>query len=178
MGTMHTQPQFGAIPSIAPLTPANQQAVEARGSAREQDPEDATAEPEVPPSRTRRWLERQAERVGRSKLNLLSQKRKAVVAELRRIPDRMQKITNQARLVLELSDDFRAGTYRSISWVSIAIAAACLVYAVSPSDIVPDAIPALGALDDMVVLTLAMRFLERDLRAYCRFKGYPESQYF
>jgi hypothetical protein len=35
-----------------------------------------------------------------------------------------------------------------------------------------------GALDDMVVLTLAMRFLERDPRVYCRFKGYPESQYF
>jgi hypothetical protein len=30
----------------------------------------------------------------------------------------------------------------------------------------------------MVVLTLAMRFLESDLRAYCRFKGYPEAEYF
>ena len=173
MATMHTQPQLRAVPAIGPARPVNEQ-VEAR-EEKESQPE--STQPEAP-SRTRRWLERQAERVGRSKLNLLGQKRKAVAAELRRIPDRMQKITNQARLVLELSDDFRSGTYRSISWVSIAIAAACLVYAVSPSDIVPDVIPALGALDDMVVLTLAMRFLERDLRAYCRFKGYPESQYF
>ncbi len=172
MATMHTQPQLRAVSPIGAgaLTnrPSNEQALAA-------EPVEAG---EVAPSRARRWLERQAERVGRSKLNLLGQKRKAVVAELRRIPDRMQKVTNQARLVLELSDDFRSGAYRSISWVSIAIAAACLVYAVSPSDIVPDALPALGALDDMVVLTLAMRFLERDLRAYCRFKGYPERQYF
>jgi uncharacterized membrane protein YkvA (DUF1232 family) len=166
MATM-THPQFGAIPTIGP----RKHAAEA--------PEPPQAAPaQEPSSRTRRWLERQAERFGRSKLNLLSKQRRAVVAELRRIPERMQKVTNQARLVLELADDFRAGAYRSISWVSIAVAAGCLVYAVSPGDIVPDALPVLGALDDMVVLTLAMRFLERDLRAYCRFKGYAESEYF
>ena len=49
---------------------------------------------------------------------------------------------------------------------------------VSPADVVPDSLPGLGAVDDMVVLTLAMRFLERDLRAYCQARGYPESDYF
>lgn len=167
MGTLQTHPQFGAIPTIGPRKPAvDVPETPAVGPAHE------------PASRTRRWLERQAERIGRSKLNLLSKQRKAVVAELRGIPERMQKVTNQARLVLELADDFRSGSYRSISWVSIAVAAACLVYAVSPGDIVPDALPVLGALDDMVVLTLAMRFLEKDLRAYCRFKGYSENDYF
>ena len=165
MGTMHTHPQFGVVSNIAPrkdqsVLPSAEETLQGT------------------PSRVKRWLERTAERIGRPKLYILGKQRKAVVAELRRIPDRMQKVTNQARLVLELSDDFRSGSYRSISWVSIAIAAACLVYAVSPSDIVPDALPALGAIDDMVVLTLAMRFLERDLRAYCRFKGYPERDYF
>lgn len=172
MATMHTQPHLRAV------SPTGVGALTKHPSDERAQAAEPVETREVSPSRARRWLERQAERVGRSKLNLLGQKRKAVVAELRRIPDRMQKITNQARLVLELSDDFRSGAYRSISWVSMAIAAACLVYAVSPSDIVPDVIPALGALDDMVVLTLAMRFLERDLRAYCRFKGYAESQYF
>jgi uncharacterized membrane protein YkvA (DUF1232 family) len=166
MGTIHTHPQSGVIPSKAAPEQVSHET------------ETASPDANAPTSAGKGWLERFAERIGRPKLQILSKQRKAVVAELRRIPDRMQKVTNQARLVLELADDFRSGTYRSISWVSIAIAAGCLVYAVSPSDIVPDAIPALGAIDDMVVLTLAMRFLERDLRAYCRFKGYPELDYF
>jgi hypothetical protein len=33
-------------------------------------------------------------------------------------------------------------------------------------------------LDDMVVITVAMRFLEKDLRAYCRHKGFDEKEYF
>jgi uncharacterized membrane protein YkvA (DUF1232 family) len=168
---MQTHPQLIAIPSVGSHKPAAEVAEEVLEAP-------AAASTHQPTSRTKRWLERQAERFGRSKLNLLSKQRKAVVAELRRIPERMQKVTNQARLVLELADDFRSGGYRSISWVSIAVATACLVYAVSPGDIVPDALPVLGALDDMVVLTLAMRFLEKDLRAYCRFKGYAESEYF
>jgi uncharacterized membrane protein YkvA (DUF1232 family) len=124
------------------------------------------------------WKEKLAKRFGRPQLEKLFEKRKLITNELRKIPDRMQKVTNQARLVMELTDDFRSGRYRSISWLSIAVGAACLVYAVSPGDVIPDALPGVGALDDMVVLTLAMRFLEKDLRAYARSKGYDEKQYF
>jgi uncharacterized membrane protein YkvA (DUF1232 family) len=122
--------------------------------------------------------ERLARRWGKRLLEGLFSKRRAIIAELRAIPERMQKVTNQARLMMELADDFRSGRYRRISWVSIAIAAAALVYAVSPADVVPDALPGLGAFDDMVVLTVAMHLVERDLKAYCRFRGYSESDYF
>jgi uncharacterized membrane protein YkvA (DUF1232 family) len=122
--------------------------------------------------------ERLARRWGKRLLEGLFSKRKAIIAELRSIPERMQKVTNQARLMMELADDFRSGRYRQISWVSIAIAAAALVYAVSPADVIPDTLPGLGALDDMVVLTVAMRLVARDLKAYCRFRGYSESDYF
>lgn len=62
--------------------------------------------------------------------------------------------------------------------MSIAVAAACLVYVVSPGDVVPDVLKILGTLDDMVVLTVGLRFLEKDLRRYCRFKGYDQAEYF
>lgn len=166
MATMHTHPKLNGTAGVTPLRPAGERA------------QIKAQEEQLPHAPKGRWLERMAERFGRPKLQLLTKQRKAVVAELRRIPDRMQKVTNQARLVMELVDDFRAGAYRDVSWVSIAIAAACLVYSVSPSDVVPDVIPGLGAIDDMVVLTLGMRFLTRDLRAYCKFKGYREADYF
>jgi uncharacterized membrane protein YkvA (DUF1232 family) len=133
--------------------------------------------PELPAA-SDTWRERLARRWGRPLLEGMFSKRRAIIAELRAIPDRMQKVTNQARLMMELADDFRSGRYRRISWVSIAIAAGALVYAVSPGDVVPDALPGLGAFDDMIVITLAMRMLERDLKAYCQFRGYAESDYF
>jgi uncharacterized membrane protein YkvA (DUF1232 family) len=140
------------------------------------------ARPEVPPivdpPAAQTFRERLAQRWGSIQLSRLFEKRFDVLAELRRIPNRMQKVTNQARLALDLAEDFRAGTYRDVSWLSIALAAGALVYAVSPGDVVPDVIPALGSLDDMVVLAVVMRFLEKDLRAYARFKGYVEQDYF
>jgi hypothetical protein len=36
----------------------------------------------------------------------------------------------------------------------------------------------LGALDDLAVLGLATRHVQKDLRAYCRFKGYDQADYF
>jgi uncharacterized membrane protein YkvA (DUF1232 family) len=136
------------------------------------------APPIIDPPGATTWRERLAQRWGTTQLARLFEKRIDVLKELRRIPDRMQKVTNQARLVLDLAEDFRSGSYREISWISIAIASGALVYAVSPGDVVPDVIPAIGSLDDMVVLTVVMRFLEKDLRRYARFKGYAESDYF
>jgi uncharacterized membrane protein YkvA (DUF1232 family) len=104
--------------------------------------------------------------------------RARITKELRSIPGRMQKVTNQATLLLELVDDFRDNKYREVSWLSIAIAAGSLLYAVSPGDVVPDFLPGLGQLDDVLVLGIALRFIKNDLKAYCRFKGYEPEKYF
>lgn len=172
MATMQNPPSL-FHPSLVPATDdiAPPQSAAATSAA-------APAPPPLEEVPATSFVERLAKRVGVPKLLLLLHKRKAITNELRSIPRRMQMITNQARLVLDLVDDFRSGAYRSVSWVSIAVAAACLVYAVSPGDIVPDALPIIGAMDDMVVITVAMKFLEKDLRAYCRHKGYSEQEYF
>lgn len=104
---------------------------------------------------------------------------KGTVSEtLHRVPRRMRKVANQTELVLELIDDFRSGVYREVPWHTVAIASAGVLYAVSPADVVPDAIPFLGALDDLAVTAIAIRLVQKDLRRYCRFKGYAEEDYF
>ncbi|MET0411676.1 MAG: DUF1232 domain-containing protein [Polyangiaceae bacterium] len=92
------------------------------------------------------------------------------------VPVRMHRTAEQSRLVIELLDDVRSGHYRPSHWYTLPLAAASFLYAVSPADIVPDALPLAGTLDDIVVLALALRLLRSELAAYCRFKGYPESQ--
>lgn len=150
--------------------------------AKQRWPRRKIAEPaEVPPEdgtgRIRSKLESVAERLGRKYLELLGRQGR-VSESVRDVPKRMRKVANQTQLVLELIDDVRDGTYRDISWRSIAIVSAGLLYSVSPADLIPEFVPLLGALDDMAVMALVTHWVERDLRAYTKFKGYSESAYF
>lgn len=124
-----------------------------------------------------RKLDRISENLGRRYLELLG--RGGRMSEtVRGVPKRMRKVANQTQLVVELIDDVRDGTYRELPWRSVAIVSAGVLYSVSPADVIPEFIPFVGALDDMAVMALATRWVERDLRAYARFKGYAESAYF
>jgi uncharacterized membrane protein YkvA (DUF1232 family) len=130
------------------------------------------------PSRVKRLLEHWAKRVTIRSIVRLVVHRKRVKATLQEIPIRMQRVTNQVRLVLELIDDFAEGTYRDIPWHSMAIAAGAILYSVSPADLVPDALPLVGNLDDLIVLGIALRLIEKDLRRYAASKGHEPSEYF
>lgn len=99
-------------------------------------------------------------------------------APLERIPENLHRTANQVALGLELLKDFRAGRYRDIPWGSLAILTGALLYAVNPADVIPDALIGLGALDDAVVIAVALRLLRRDLEAYCAYKGYAWVDYF
>jgi uncharacterized membrane protein YkvA (DUF1232 family) len=122
--------------------------------------------------------ERLSRRLADRYIPRLNRRRDRVRNALHAIPDRMQMVTNQARLVLELIDDFGEGRYRGVPWHTIAVAAAALLYSVSPGDVLPDVIPVIGAFDDVVVIALAMRIIQRDLEKYCRHKGYDRADYF
>jgi uncharacterized membrane protein YkvA (DUF1232 family) len=122
--------------------------------------------------------ERVTERIGKRKLPLLLKQRERVRRELNAIPPRIQKVSNQASLVLELVDDYMDGRYRQIAWRSLTVAALALLYTVSPGDVVPDVLPIVGSLDDTLVLAVAMRLIRGDLERYCKFKGYALDKYF
>ena len=117
-------------------------------------------------SRVKQLFERWSKRVTIRSIMKLVVHRKRVRATLQEIPIRMQLVTNQVRLVLELIDDFAAGSYREIPWHSMAVAAGAVLYAVSPTDIVPDVLPLVGSLDDLFLIGLALRLIRKDLRAY------------
>lgn len=123
-------------------------------------------------------VERISSRWSTRTLAKLSAKRGNLAEGLKEVPQRMHLAANQTRLVLELMDDFKSGQYRSIPWRYVAMLSAVALYAVSPADIVPEYIPVLGSLDDVVLMALATRLARDPLRAYCSFKGYPAEQYF
>lgn len=123
-------------------------------------------------------LRRLTSRVRHRQLAELHAQRQAMFGKLREIPERMQKLTNQVRLLLDLVDDYWDGRYREVRWYSLAIAVAAALYFLSPTDLIPDTLPGIGHLDDVLIMALALRLLKRELTAYCRVKGLDPSEYF
>jgi len=56
--------------------------------------------------------------------------------------------------------------YRTIPWKPIGLAAALLIYVFSPVDLIPDYIPFLGVIDDLVLLGFFLRALQKEIRRF------------
>ena len=73
---------------------------------------------------------------------------------------RLRKIMNlsvfvkqkeKLKLLFDLVQQYRKGTYKSIPWRSISAIVFTLLYIVNPFDIVPDVLPFFGYMDDLSV---------------------------
>jgi uncharacterized membrane protein YkvA (DUF1232 family) len=97
---------------------------------------------------------------------------------LRAAPDRMRLAANQLELCIELISDMRTGRYREISWPKALVLSGAILYSVSPMDVIPDTVPALGAIDDAIVLAVAVNLVREELVTYCTLRGYDPEKYF
>lgn len=94
----------------------------------------------------------------------------------------MQKISLLAKWkqrVKQLNNEIRAlcvaYTDPRVPWYARLFMAAVIGYAISPIDLIPDFIPVLGYLDDLIILPLgiylAIKMIPRDLMNECRTKA-------
>jgi uncharacterized membrane protein YkvA (DUF1232 family) len=65
--------------------------------------------------------------------------------------------------MLRLIRAYYRGEYRAVPETTLVVVIAAVIYVVSPLDVIPDAIPALGFLDDATVLALAVKRTRDDL---------------
>jgi uncharacterized membrane protein YkvA (DUF1232 family) len=67
---------------------------------------------------------------------------------------------------------YMAGRDPRVPWYAKALAVFVVGYALSPIDLIPDFIPVLGYLDDLIIvpvgLAIAIRLIPRDVMAECR----------
>lgn len=59
--------------------------------------------------------------------------------------------------MLRLSRAYSRGVYRDVTDSTLVVVIAAIIYVVNPLDVIPDALPALGYLDDATVIGLAVR---------------------
>lgn len=91
--------------------------------------------------------------------------------------DRVVEMARQVMLLCELLYDWVRGDYKQCPWRSIATITAAVLYFVSPLDLIPDPIPVVGYLDDIVVVRLAIHLCRDDLIAYCKHRGIDPGEY-
>ncbi|HJX25837.1 MAG TPA: YkvA family protein [Chthoniobacterales bacterium] len=65
--------------------------------------------------------------------------------------------------MLRLIRAYSRGEYRHVTESTVVVIVAAIIYLVNPLDLIPDAIPSLGFLDDATVLALALRRTRQDL---------------
>jgi uncharacterized membrane protein YkvA (DUF1232 family) len=80
-------------------------------------------------------------------------------AKAGRLGGRVDDVLTLIRLVRA----YARGDYRSVSWRTVALAVATLLYLLTPIDLIPDFIPVLGYVDDVAVVALVVASTAKDL---------------
>ena len=87
-----------------------------------------------------------------------------------KLKEKIKKKTEE--LKLEVTALFIALKKKQTPWYAKAIAGVTVAYALSPIDLIPDFIPLLGYLDDIIMLPLlalaAIKLIPKDLMEQCR----------
>lgn len=80
------------------------------------------------------------------------------------------KVWDQLVLLFSLAKDYANGNYTAIPTRAIIAVFAGLLYFISPLDVVPDFIPALGFIDDAFILGMVYKQIAKDLARYQQWK--------
>lgn len=70
------------------------------------------------------------------------------------------------KLFYSLLKDYMSGRYKSIPWYFIASITAALLYLLNPLDVIPDAIPIIGFIDDLAILKVCTELMKMELQKY------------
>lgn len=86
---------------------------------------------------------------------------------------RIRELSGQIKRLGRLVRAYADGSYRDVNKASVALAVAAILYFVSPIDLVPDAIPGAGLMDDATVFAFVLARLQLELD---RFADWERSQ--
>ncbi len=85
-------------------------------------------------------------------------------------PSALQRVWQDLKLLLALLRDYRSGAYRDIPWRSVAAIISAIAYFAAPIDVIPDFLAVFGFIDDAFVLGLCLKYIEKDLEKYRRWR--------
>lgn len=114
-------------------------------------------------------LEKEAEKVEESDVEKILTKQKEIEDKFSH-GGPLGRYIEDVKLLFSVVKDYWNGDYREIPWGSVAAIVAALLYVLSPIDLIPDAIPVVGLVDDALVIAACLAFVELDLHGYKKWK--------
>lgn len=83
----------------------------------------------------------------------------------------LKSLMEQGMIMIDLVRDYVTGRYREVPYWAMGATALALFYVLSPIDVIPDVVIGLGYLDDAVVVSFALRLIEKELVRYKQWKA-------
>jgi uncharacterized membrane protein YkvA (DUF1232 family) len=80
------------------------------------------------------------------------------------------RFVEDLKLLLSLVKDYWSKKYRNVPYWTIAAAVFALLYVIDPADLIPDALPFVGQVDDAAVVSLCLYLFRQELHKYREWK--------
>lgn len=93
-----------------------------------------------------------------------------------RSEDKLRAFLRQIELLFRVLRDFWLNDY-PLPWRVAAAITVALLYFLNPIDLIPDFIPVIGYVDDVVVVMLCLKLIQVELLEYCEAKGLDRESY-
>lgn len=108
---------------------------------------------------------KQAEKLAEEK-EKIEQKLAEAVEKAKENQGKIAQFLDELRWLIRMVQAYYKKEYTNVPWKTILFALAAIIYFVNPMDVVPDALPAVGFLDDSVVLGFVVSALKEDLEQF------------
>lgn len=96
-----------------------------------------------------------------------------LAAQKAKQPGGVSGLFADVKTLIALVRAYFKGTYRAVSWKTIAVALGALIYFVAPIDGLPDFLPFVGYIDDALVVAWVLKRLRAELDAFVAATGAP-----
>lgn len=87
-----------------------------------------------------------------------------------------KKLGEKVKVLVFLVRDFIKKEYSVIPYKSVVAVVAGLLYFINPGDIIPDVLPVVGQVDDLMVITVCWKLIESDIKQYQEWKKNKENE--
>ncbi len=92
-------------------------------------------------------------------------------ARERALADSHPRLGPQMMLALDLLRDHAVGNCPQIPFYTVSLLTEAVYYYLDPNDVIPDWIPRIGKLDDLLVMEIAFELGAEGIQRYCDWKG-------
>lgn len=111
------------------------------------------------------YMEDEISKIDREDLEKVLENEAAIADKLQHATP-LKKFATIGKVMFSMLRDTATGRYPYIPWLTVATIVLMLLYVLNPLDLIPDFIPFIGYVDDLVVLTVGLGWIETDLHNY------------